>query len=126
MIVAFVRSSGELAQRLPELAERTFSAGRLWIAWPRRAAGHVSDVTDNVVREHVLPLGLVDVKVAAIDEDWSAYASSGGSRTAERASAASGNVCLVDDLTEAAVVGITVPPSDGRCRYAASAIGQKA
>jgi hypothetical protein len=71
VIVAFVRSSGELAQRLPELAERIFPAGGLWIAWPRRAAGHVSDVTDNVVREHVLPLGLVDVKVAAIDEDWS-------------------------------------------------------
>ena len=71
VIVAFVRSSGELAQRLPGLAERIFPAGGLWIAWPRRAAGHVSDVTENVVREHVLPLGLVDVKVAAIDEDWS-------------------------------------------------------
>lgn len=70
-IVAFVRSSGELAQRLPGLAERIFPAGGLWIAWRRRAAGHVSDVTDNVVREHVLPLGLVDVKVAAIDGDWS-------------------------------------------------------
>ena len=71
VIVAFVRSSGELAQRLPELAERIFPAGGLWIAWPRRAAGHVSDVTGDVVRAHVLPLGLVDVKVAAIDEDWS-------------------------------------------------------
>ncbi|HET9973974.1 MAG TPA: hypothetical protein VFQ68_37475 [Streptosporangiaceae bacterium] len=33
--------------------------------------GQRSDITDNVIREHVLPLGLVDVKVAAIDEDWS-------------------------------------------------------
>jgi hypothetical protein len=71
VIVAFVRSSGDLAQRLPDLAERIFPSGALWIAWPRRAGGHVSDVTDGVVREHVLPLGLVDVKVAAIDEDWS-------------------------------------------------------
>ncbi len=44
----------------------------MWIAWPRKAAGHVSDVTDNGIREAVLPLGLVDVKVAAIDDDWSA------------------------------------------------------
>lgn len=85
VIVAFVRSSGELAQRLPGLAERIFPAGGLWIAWPRRAAGHVSDVTDNVVREHVLPLGLVDVKVALSTRTGRAYASSGGSRTAERA-----------------------------------------
>jgi len=46
--------------------------GSLWIAWPRRAAGHISDITDNVVRNVALPLGLVDVKVAALDEDWSA------------------------------------------------------
>jgi hypothetical protein len=44
----------------------------LWIAWPRKAAGHVSDLTDNVVRSTALPLGLVDVKVAAIDGAWSA------------------------------------------------------
>lgn len=51
--------------------ERIFPAGSLWIAWPRKAAGHVSDVTENLIRERALPLGLVDVKVAAIDDDWS-------------------------------------------------------
>lgn len=45
--------------------------GAIWIAWPRKAAGHVSDVTENLIRERALPLGLVDVKVAAIDQDWS-------------------------------------------------------
>ena len=45
--------------------------GALWVAWPRRAAGHGSDITDTVIREYALPLGLVDVKVAAIDDDWS-------------------------------------------------------
>jgi hypothetical protein len=44
----------------------------LWVAWPRRAGGHTSDITDNVVRGIVLPLGLVDTKVAALDQDWSA------------------------------------------------------
>ena len=43
----------------------------LWLLWPRRAAGHDSDVTENLLREVVLPTGLVDVKVAAVGEDWS-------------------------------------------------------
>jgi hypothetical protein len=71
LIVAFFRAEAELPDRLPALARRIFPAGALWAAWPRRAAGHDSDITDNVVRRHALDLGLVDVKVAAIDEDWS-------------------------------------------------------
>ena len=72
LIIAFFRTSAEIPDRLPELARRIFPAGAVWAAWPRRAAGHTSDITDNVVREHALALGLVDVKVAAMDEDWSA------------------------------------------------------
>jgi hypothetical protein len=45
--------------------------GGLAGAWPRRAAGHRSDITENYIRDQALPIGLVDVKVAAIDEDWS-------------------------------------------------------
>ena len=71
MIIAFFRAEAELPGRLPDLARRVFPAGALWVAWPRRAAGHASDITDNVVRRHALELGLVDVKVAAIDDDWS-------------------------------------------------------
>lgn len=71
VIISFVASQHELAGRLPGLAQRIYPGGALWIAWPRRAAGHQSDVTDNVIREHALPLGVVDVKVAAIDTDWS-------------------------------------------------------
>ena len=41
------------------------------MAWPRRAGGHQSDITENLLREHALPLGIVDTKVAAIDTDWS-------------------------------------------------------
>jgi Protein of unknown function (DUF3052) len=72
VIIAFFRTAAELPDRLPALAQRIFPAGAIWAAWPRRAAGHTSDITDNIVREHALDLGLVDVKVAAIDEDWSA------------------------------------------------------
>jgi hypothetical protein len=71
VIVAFFAAEVELAAAVAGLGQRIFPAGALWIAWPRRAAGHRSDITDNVIRQHVLPLGLVDVKVAAIDEDWS-------------------------------------------------------
>ena len=71
LIIAFFWAEIELADRLPALARRIFPAGAVWAAWPRRAGGHDSDITDNVVRRHALGLGLVDVKVAAIDEDWS-------------------------------------------------------
>jgi hypothetical protein len=71
VIVCFCRSEAELAKWLVGLGRRIFPDGAVWLAWPRRAGGHESDVTDNVVREHALPLGLVDVKVAAIDPDWS-------------------------------------------------------
>jgi hypothetical protein len=45
--------------------------GTLWVAWPRKAGGHVSDVNDNLLRDALLPTGVVDVKVAAVDADWS-------------------------------------------------------
>jgi len=71
LIIAFFRAESDILERLPGLARRVFPAGAIWAAWPRRAAGHVSDITDHVVRARALELGLVDVKVAAIDEDWS-------------------------------------------------------
>jgi hypothetical protein len=70
-ILAFFGSLSELREQLPVLAPRIFPAGALWIAWPRRAAGHESDIRESDIRELALPLGLVDVKVAAIGEDWS-------------------------------------------------------
>ncbi|MCU1422364.1 MAG: hypothetical protein JWN36_2015 [Microbacteriaceae bacterium] len=71
VVIAFLRSAVEVEPTLVALGERIRPAGAIWAAWPRRAAGHVSDVGDAVIREAVLPHGLVDVKVAAIDHDWS-------------------------------------------------------
>jgi hypothetical protein len=71
VILAFFRAADEIVARLPGLSRRVFPAGAVWALWPRRAAGHLSDITDNVVRSGALELGLVDVKVAAVDEDWS-------------------------------------------------------
>ena len=72
VVVAFVESAASLERRIDVLSTTITTDGALWIAWPRKAAGHISDLTDNVVRNAVLPMGLVDVKVAALDEDWSA------------------------------------------------------
>jgi hypothetical protein len=71
VIIAFFTAAACIPAELEGLARRIYPAGALWVAWPRRAGGHRSDITDTVIREHALPMGLVDVKVAAIDEDWS-------------------------------------------------------
>ena len=71
VIVAFFRSADHLAVTAPRIAERLASTAALWVTWPRRAGGHRSDITDNVLRDVLLPVGVVDVKVAALDGDWS-------------------------------------------------------
>lgn len=72
VVLAFVSSADELRRTVEQQERRIFPAGALWIAWPRKAAGHVSDVDENLVRDTALLRGLVDVKVAALDTDWSA------------------------------------------------------
>ena len=69
--VAFFDRRARLARRLDPLAAAVFPAGGLWIAWPKRASGVPTDVTEDVVRELGLAAGLVDNKVCAIDETWS-------------------------------------------------------
>jgi hypothetical protein len=49
-----------------------FPGGSLWIAWPKKASGVASDLSDNAIRASALPRGLVDNKVCALDETWSA------------------------------------------------------
>ena len=69
--VCFVTRRADLARRIEALGRAIHPAGGAWIAWPKRASGVVTDMTEDVVREVALPLGLVDNKVAAIDETWS-------------------------------------------------------
>lgn len=71
VILLFVTERRVLARRLPEMAERLNRSGGLWICWPKRASGVVTDVTEDVVRDTALALGLVDNKVCAVDETWS-------------------------------------------------------
>jgi hypothetical protein len=71
VIVAFLTAPGALERSLPRLARLLDPAGGLWIAWPKRASGVATDLTEDVVREVALAAGLVDNKVCAIDEVWS-------------------------------------------------------
>jgi hypothetical protein len=69
--VAFFTRRGELERRLAALGRAVYPDGGLWIAWPKRASGLDTDLTEDVVRELALAGGLVDNKVCAIDETWS-------------------------------------------------------
>jgi len=72
VIVAFSSRRSMLERRLPGLSAALDPAGGLWIAWPKRASGVPTDVTEDVVRDLGLAAGLVDNKVCAIDQVWSA------------------------------------------------------
>ncbi|MEV4622280.1 DUF3052 family protein [Asanoa sp. NPDC049573] len=71
VVLAFARDLADVASVVSAHEGRIFPAGALWVAWPRKAAGHASEVTENAIRDAALPRGLVDVKVAAVDHDWS-------------------------------------------------------
>jgi hypothetical protein len=72
VIVVFVLWRAELEAELGRLRDRLAPAGGLWIAWPKKASRVATDMSDNAVREVALPTGLVDNKVCAIDDTWSA------------------------------------------------------
>ncbi len=55
----------------PLLHKLGVKPGSVWVAWPKKASGVATDLSENGVRERALALGLVDVKVCAIDETWS-------------------------------------------------------
>ncbi len=71
VVVLFTRTAEEVRRLAPAVAEGLAADASLWVAWPRRAGGHESDVTESLIRETLLPVGVVDVKVAAFDHDWS-------------------------------------------------------
>jgi len=71
VIVCFAPTMAEVVRRIPELKRRLDPAGGLWMAWPKRASGMPTDVSENDVRARGLAAGLVDNKVCAIDHVWS-------------------------------------------------------
>jgi hypothetical protein len=71
VIVFFTKSRAELERRLPALRRALDPAGGLWIAWPKRASGVATNMTEDVARDLGYANSLVDNKVCAIDETWS-------------------------------------------------------
>jgi hypothetical protein len=72
LIHYFCTKRARLAKDLPMLRRKMRDDAMLWISWPKKSAGLPTTVTEDVVREVALPLGLVDTKVCAVDETWSA------------------------------------------------------
>lgn len=67
----FATERAKLKRALPQLMKRLAPAGMIWVSWPKKAAKVETDITEDVIRAECLPLGLVDVKVCAVDEKWS-------------------------------------------------------
>ena len=72
VIVCFVTRRTKLERRFGALKRALEFDGGLWVAWPKRASGVATDLNENVVREIALANGLVDNKVCAVDDVWSA------------------------------------------------------
>jgi hypothetical protein len=70
-VMLFVSSRAELVRGFKREGPRLVSNGMLWVCWPKKSSGVKTDMTEDVVREVVLPEGWVDVKVCAVDDTWS-------------------------------------------------------
>ena len=67
----FVKKKTDLETSVKSLLNRIKPAGMIWVSWPKKASKVATDITEDTIREVALPLGLVDVKVCAVDEVWS-------------------------------------------------------
>ena len=67
----FVNSKSQLKKRLLRFRNLMDADGIIWVSWPKKSSGVLTDITEDVVREIALPTGLVDIKVCAVDEIWS-------------------------------------------------------
>ncbi len=67
----FVTSQQELTSIFPQLTTRTASGGCIWVSWYKKSAGIPTDLTEDAIRSILLPMGWVDVKVFAVNEQWS-------------------------------------------------------
>ena len=71
MVHVFATEAAGLAAKLRSYRAAIEPDGMIWVSWPKKSSGIASDLSDVAVRDIALPLGLVDIKVCAIDENWS-------------------------------------------------------
>lgn len=67
----FTDSKSALKTKLQQFRKLIALDGVIWVSWPKKSSGVETDVTEDIVREIALPIGLVDIKVCAVDETWS-------------------------------------------------------
>ena len=67
----FVTEPGDLKIKLKQLMPLLSPSGFIWVSWPKKASKITTDITEDVIRDLCLPMGLVDVKVCAVDATWS-------------------------------------------------------
>jgi hypothetical protein len=67
----FVRSQTQLKKKLQSYRKKISPAGVIWISWPKKSSGVTTDIAEDTIRDVALPMGLVDIKVCAVDEVWS-------------------------------------------------------
>ncbi|MEP7320649.1 MAG: DUF3052 family protein [Saprospiraceae bacterium] len=72
VIWIFVNTIQSMELRLTTLKDKIISNGMIWVSWFKKSSGMKSELNENMIRDSALALGLVDVKVASIDQDWSA------------------------------------------------------
>lgn len=68
----FAIARAQLVAELKRALHDIEQDGAVWVSWPKKSSGMPTDITEDVIREVALPMGLVDVKVCAVDETWSA------------------------------------------------------
>lgn len=67
----FAKSSAELREAVSLYLEKIKHDGMIWVSWYKKASKIPTDITEDTIREICLPMGLVDIKVCAVDEKWS-------------------------------------------------------
>lgn len=67
----FVKGSADLQTKFAKVAQSLAPAGMIWVSWPKKASGLITDLNENEVRRIGLQAGLVDVKVCAVNDTWS-------------------------------------------------------
>lgn len=71
LIHFFTKDARELSETLPQLRKEIKQNGMIWVSWPKRASKVPTDVNEDLIRDLALKIGLVDVKVCAVDQIWS-------------------------------------------------------
>lgn len=71
LIHFFTKSRDEYLTNIGLLKGQIKPNGIIWVSWPKKASKVPTDITENIIRDHALLIGLVDIKVCAVDEIWS-------------------------------------------------------